>query len=653
MSHVTIHTHKPLFVGIEGGGTRTTILAASTLADGSFHVEKEFTLGPCHVLFSEKELVAHFSAISDQLPGKPAFLGIGLAAVRAEEHRQKIRDAAEAVWPGSPVVAASDLETALAAGEADPQLAAHILVLSGTGSCCFGTARDGRSAKIGGRGHVMGDRASSVDIGRQALRGLAEEFDREGRWGILGRLVLQSLNMNNPEELIPWSLEVGKREIAGLAVAVFQAAARRDKLARRILDHAAHSLAADASACARRLVKPGQKLHFTFNGSVLVKNPAFAKQVRALIRRRLPKASAAALARPSVWGALVLAKGLAGSSPLNVTGDWKKRLFTNGSTSTSTSEPIPISKPKPKPKQKPKQKQKQKPSLVPAWLQDMAALAASPTEQRNPRSMKLSSLGLAAAVDLILNEDASLADAVRQEQRTIVRVTERIVSCIRAGGTLWYVGAGTSGRLGVLDASEIPPTFRTPPSWVQGIMAGGQRAIWSAVEGAEDDAWGGAEAARFRQVRAGDVVVGIAASGRTPFVWGFLSQAAEIGAFTTLLCFNPAVKALAGPATARRVPREIIAPNVGPEVLTGSTRMKCGTATKMILNILTTLAMTKLGKVESNLMVDLHPSNDKLKDRAVRILTNLRKMCREEAWSLLERAEWSIPAALRMVGKKA
>lgn len=256
--------------------------------------------------------------------------------------------------------------------------------------------------------------------------------------------------------------------------------------------------------------------------------------------------------------------------------------------------------------------------------------------------MDLDRLPLESAIDRMLTEDLRIPPAIRLERPRIARVIRQIVRAFRSGGRLFYVGAGTSGRLGVLDASECPPTFRTPPDWVQGIMAAGPRALWESVEGAEDDPAAGARALQFRGVSRRDLVVGIAASGRTPFVWGALEAAKAQGAFTVLLCFNPALRV----PRARR-PNVILAPAVGPEILTGSTRLKAGTATKIVLNLFTTLAMVRLGKVIGNLMVDLNPSNAKLRDRAVRIVQQLTASTPEAARGALEASQWQVPAAVR------
>src|SRR6266581_3458612 len=222
----------------------------------------------------------------------------------------------------------------------------------------------------------------------------------------------------------------------------------------------------------------------------------------------------------------------------------------------------------------------------------------SPTEQRNPRSANLDRMPLRAAMKLMLEEDSRIPKKLLGETAGIGRVVNAIGKTFKRGGRLFYVGAGTSGRLGVLDASECPPTFRTPPQMVQAIIAGGEAALRQAIEGAEDDAKAGAAALSFRQVTSRDAVIGIAASGTTPYVWGALTEAKRNRAFTVLLCFNPYLRI---PRAAR--PNVIIAPNLGPELLTGSTRLKAGTATKLLLNIFSTLAMVRIGKVMGNLMV--------------------------------------------------
>lgn len=270
----------------------------------------------------------------------------------------------------------------------------------------------------------------------------------------------------------------------------------------------------------------------------------------------------------------------------------------------------------------------------------------SPTEQRNRRSMNLHKMPLSEAIELMLSEEQKVPDALRREGRKLERLIDSVVRCFRRDGRLFYVGAGTSGRLGVLDASECPPTFRTPARLVRGIIAGGNRALTTSIEGAEDDFAAGASAIQASRVNAKDVVLGIAASGCTPFVWGALKAAKERGATTALLCFNPYLK-----VRHELRPTMIIAPNVGPEVLTGSTRLKAGSATKLVLNMVTTLAMVRLGKVFGNLMVDLKPTNAKLRDRAARIVQELTNADYQTARAALQRSGWNVRSAVARLSR--
>jgi len=264
------------------------------------------------------------------------------------------------------------------------------------------------------------------------------------------------------------------------------------------------------------------------------------------------------------------------------------------------------------------------------------------TEQRNPASREIHRLSPRQIVELIGGEDAGVAPAVAAVAEAIARAMEMVVESFRAGGRLLYVGAGTSGRLGVLDAAEMPPTYGTDPEMVQGIIAGGYAALVRAQEGAEDHPEDGAAEVDARGVGPLDFVLGIATSGTTPFVHGALDRARERGARTGLLLCTPP-----SPELIRRH-HVVIAPLVGPEVITGSTRMKAGTATKLVLNTLTTGAMVLLGKVHGNLMVDLQVTCLKLQDRGERILMETAGVGREEARTLLEEAGGSVKLALLM-----
>ena len=264
------------------------------------------------------------------------------------------------------------------------------------------------------------------------------------------------------------------------------------------------------------------------------------------------------------------------------------------------------------------------------------------TEQRNPRSSRIDQLSTLEVVDLINAEDRMVAEAVAEERREIAHCIELVVECFERGGRLIYVGAGTSGRLGVLDSAEMPPTYGTDPVMVQGVIAGGYDALVRAREGAEDHPEDGAAAMDEREVGPDDFVLGIASSGTTPYVHGALARARELGARTGfLLCTYPS-KELS------RTHDVVIAPLVGPEVITGSTRMKAGTATKMVLNTITTAAMVRMGKVFGNLMVDLQVTCEKLRDRGERILMETAGVERPEAERLLNDAGGHVKTAIVM-----
>jgi N-acetylmuramic acid 6-phosphate etherase len=264
------------------------------------------------------------------------------------------------------------------------------------------------------------------------------------------------------------------------------------------------------------------------------------------------------------------------------------------------------------------------------------------TEQRNPRSRRVDLLTPLEITDLVNAEDRTVAEAVGREREAMARAMELVVDSFRRGGRLLYVGAGTSGRLGVLDASEMPPTFRTDPEMVQGIIAGGYQALVRAQEGAEDVEADGAAAVDERGVGEADFVLGITTSGSTPFVHGALARARERGARTGfLLCTRPSPDLL-------ETHDVVIAPLVGPEIITGSTRMKAGTATKLVLNTISTGAMILLGKVYGNLMVDLRVTSRKLRDRGERILMEILGVDRERAGELLEASGGHVKTAIVM-----
>lgn len=261
------------------------------------------------------------------------------------------------------------------------------------------------------------------------------------------------------------------------------------------------------------------------------------------------------------------------------------------------------------------------------------------TEARNPASEHIDQLSAAGIVALMNAEDARTITAVEAESAAIARAIDAAAERFQRGGRLIYVGAGTSGRLGVLDAAECPPTFSTPPEMVVGIIAGGQTALTHAVEGAEDDPQGGAAAVDARHVGPNDLVVGIASSGRTPYVLGAVDRARALGALTAgISCNRPSL-------LGERVDIDI-ALLVGPEIIAGSTRLKAGTATKLVLNMISTGAMVRIGKTFGNRMIDLTPTNEKLRLRSRRMLRELAGITDQEAAALLNASNGRLKPAL-------
>jgi len=606
-----LSTPSSVLIGLECGGTKTIAIAATQTLKRVARIQS----GACNLrLVSDAELERHFRDLAAQLP--PALsIGVGMAGIRDASDVDRVQAVIRRVWPDAPSSVDHDLESALSAADLDgaDSTRTKVIVLSGTGSCCYGRSPTGKTAKVGGWGHHLGDRGSAYDIAHKALRAAALHLDHTGKWCGFGRRALRVTLLNTPNDLIGWIQGASKSEIAALAPEVFAAASGGDPVARRVLEETEEALAADAVACARKLGTTPADI--VFAGSVVLRQQTFARRIGRRIRKALPDARVHSLQRESAWGAVMMAKRAEGRTSKQGPG-----VTSPGSVSPATRE---------------------------AGLVIPSSTQLSPTEERNPRSLRLDRLSLRKAIDLMIDEESNLSARIRAHRAQLERLIREVSRALEEGGRLFYVGAGTSGRLGVLDASECPPTFRTPPEWIQGIMAGGSKALYSAVEGAEDDGAAGGAAMIGRGIGPKDVVLGIAASGRTPFVWGALHEARRHKAFTALLCFNPYLtRSRTGP------PDLLIAMNTGPELLTGSTRLKAGTATKLVLNILTTLSMVRLGKVMGNLMVDLNPSNVKLRDRAVRIVSELTGVDADQSRVALEAESWIVKLAVVRIGLK-
>ena len=545
---------QPLHLGIEGGGTKTTVL----LSTG-----QRFTLGPLNLqLATDQQLLALFRSAISNLKSPISRVSLCLAGCRTSADHARLRSLARRIWPCAKITTGNDLDSGLAA--AFGPNAPGILVLSGTGSVVVGRHRS-RRARAGGWGHLLGDHGSGFALVLSNLKSQISNYDHTGRVSLPLRRVLRRLCLNTPDQLIPWIHNATKNDIAALLPDLITAD-------RRILREQAALLAADVRAVARKLRLRDPDI--VLAGGVFRNRPQFVRAVRAA----LPGFRIRLLKTDTATGTLIL--------PLSEISNFKSPISS-----------LPL------------------------------------TEQRNPRTLNLDRRSIPQLIDTMLAEESRVIPAIRSQRNNIEKAIHAIVTGFRRSGRLFYVGAGTSGRLGVLDASECPPTFSTDPEMVQGIIAGGVNALHSAVEAAEDDPLAGAEAIRCRAVGKRDVVVGIAASGRTPFVTGALDEAKRRGAKTFLLCFSPITPPLQ---------HSILCLPTGPEVLTGSTRLKAGTATKLVLNMLTTISMIRLGKVVSNLMVDVKPTNEKLRARACRIVAALRGCDEEEARRRLVKGGWNV-----------
>jgi len=569
-------------LGIEGGGTKTEWLYHEP-AQGTGVTMRKGILPAANLRLIGDEALGR---LLGQLPREPDAVGVFLAGCVDEADRRRLMAVARRVWPQAAILAGSDRQSGFAAAFRGGD---GVAVIAGTGSAITGRRGD-REEKAGGWGHLLGDKGSGYDLAVQALRHILWHYDLTRERIAPAEAVLAELGLNRLPELVEWAAHARKMEVAQLAPVVFHAAMRGDSAMAEIIRGGAETLAEGACAVAERLgLTPAPVIRL--QGGIFAHNPEYREWFRRRVARRYPQADVALCEESGAVGAA-----------------WLAAL-----------EAAPEEE---------------------AFLPE-AELAGAETERVNPRSHGLDTMSTAQIVDLFIREEAEVGRALEAGRAALVAAIDLCARALGAGGRLFYVGAGTSGRLGVLDASEIPPTFGTDPALVQGIIAGGVGALHRSVEGAEDHPEAGALTMRERGVRRGDVVCGIAASGRTPFVLGALEEARRIGAHTLLLNCNPA-----RPHNGRRWEVEIDLPT-GPELLTGSTRLKAGTATKCALNLLSTATMVRLGRVRGNAMSRVRASNAKLRDRAIRLVSRLGGLSRAEAQARLEASRWEIEEALR------
>ena len=596
-------------LGVEGGGTKTAWALVETVAGSSdpgceFHILEHGKLQSSNFRLTAPE---RLRAILAELPTQIDRAGVFLAGCGTEEDRNALKRICLEVWPNAKIVTGSDRDSGLAAAL---DRGDGIVVNAGSGSSVTGRRGD-RIERAGGWGHILGDAGGGYSLSMQALRLILREHDLHRAQMDFSAKVLHALSLNNFDELVRWVQTADKMDIATLAPVVFEAGAAGDARMMDIIEEGARVLCEYTEAVADRLHLLAPKV--VLMGGLFYRDSIYTHAFRRRLKKNLPDARVTTAERAPELGAAWLAAA---------------------AHDHATFQPEPSQ-------------------------HEIDNLAAALTEQRNPRSVDLEKMTARELVQLFVEEEKFVQDALQTASAELARAIEHVTQSLRNDGRLFYVGAGSSGRIGVLDASEIPPTFGAPTHLVQGIVAGGVTALHRSVEGAEDEESAGAFALDARGVKSADVVIGITASGRTPFVLAALARAKSLGAKTILLMCNPAVatgvstanlKSSAGTAASTEVDLVIVLP-VGPEILAGSTRLKAGTATKVALNIISTGAMIGLGKVRGNLMIDLHTTSTKLRDRAVRIVAEVTQHDYASARGLLEASDWNLRVTLKEASK--
>jgi N-acetylmuramic acid 6-phosphate etherase len=574
-------------LGVEGGGTKTAWVLAEPDGD-ELRVIDQGKLPASNLRLTTPE---RLRTILSELPKNIDRAGVFLAGCVTDEDRQSLARLCAGIWPAAKITTGSDRDSGFAAalGHAD-----GIAVNAGSGSSVTGRRGD-KMEKAGGWGHILGDAGGGYFLVIQALRLILREYDlHRGEVQFTAR-VLHALSLNSLDELVRWAQTADKMEVAMLVPVVFEAAANGDARVMEIIEEGARCLCEYTDAVAARLHLLAPKVILL--GGLFHRDSIYTHAFRRRVKKNLPDARVAIAERAPELGAAWLAAEMGDHVTVRMVRREEK-------------------------------------------IDD---LAAALTEQRNPRSENLEKMSARELVELFVEEEKFVQEALRGAIVDLAKAIELVAKSLRAGGRVFYVGAGSSGRLGVLDASEIPPTFGASPDLVQGIIAGGVTALYRSAEGAEDEKNNGVLAVDERGIKGGDVVIGITASGRTPFVLGAIERAKSIGAKTILLSCNPG-----RPKVDVDLAIDLA---TGPEILTGSTRLKAGTATKIALNIISTGAMVSLGKVRGNSMIDLQIMSTKLRDRATRLLSEIAGCSYDEAEKRLEASNWNLRAAVDSGGE--
>lgn len=588
-------------IGVDGGASKTAAVVLDVdrrvLGRGAAGSSNYHTVGLEQTRFAL--LIAMQGAVDNAGIGMDQIASVtwALAGVDRPEERRIFKSLAAEEVPGIPVHVENDAVAALVGGVGARY---GIGLIGGTGMNAYGENGQGDHTRAGGWGHFL-DHGSAYDLAQEALRAIALAADGRRSPTRLTARILDSLDLEKPTDLLGWVYARDREvsEIAALAPLVLAEAEAGDLLAVDVVSRGADALAEAVDTVARRLGLWGGPFPVVFTGGLLTRNDFYPRVVAQAIHTRVPHARPISPRADAAVGAALLALEALGHS-------LEPRVDVQASGGSINS-----------------------PQGGDVWM----------SEQRNVLTHDLDLRTTFEVVGLMHLEDRRAVAAVRPVLPAIAEAVDAIADRMRRDGRLIYVGAGTSGRLGVLDASECPPTFNADPSQVVGIIAGGERALASSVEAAEDNPDAGRQAIADASVGPRDSVVGIAASGRTPYVVGALEEAGRRGALTVAVVCNL-------PAPVAEVAEHKIAPLVGPEVITGSTRLKAGTAQKLVLNMLSTAVMVRLGKTYGNLMVDLQQTSTKLQDRARRIVAQACGIDEDNAQQELTACQGDVKVAI-------
>lgn len=584
------------FLGLDGGGSKTSVVIINEAKEivsqikgsgSNFHL-----LGARKIeaLFTELTLKAISEAGIEKQEIRCAVWGIAGAGRAAE--KAQLEAIRAAIFPNTPGSIVNDAACALAGGSQNKN---GIVLISGTGSIAYGENNAGINARAGGWGHSI-DVGSGYNIAIEAIKAVTSSADGKQLPTNLTQEVLNAFGLSKEEEIVGWLYDPDRKvsDVAVLAPRVLIAAEAGDLAAMNILLSAANALTANVASVSNQLGFKDRCFPLVLTGGLLENSGYYRSLITQSILTRIPNA----LPQLPKFNAAVGAAFIA------------QRIFD--------------------------------PNIVLSGDDEIGSNVNWATEERNVLTNDLDLLPTQTFVGVMSLEDDRAVNAVKAAIPNIAIAIDQIADRLKTGGRLIYIGAGTSGRLGVLDASECPPTFNSSPNMVIGVIAGGKNALTDAVEAAEDSAESGKMDLEKMNVSSADAVVGIAASGRTPYVLGGLAYAKAQCALTVSITSN-----LPAPmANAADIPIPVL---VGPEVLAGSTRLKSGSAQKMVLNMISTGVMVKLGKTYGNLMVDVSQHNAKLRERAVRIVGQACNADADTARQALEATGRDIRAAIVML----